>query len=60
MGKKKVKEKRLGFIQLDTNFKKFQQRRSIATFMESSVETINKIDLERSKRPGRLLPLQLL
>jgi len=55
-----VKEKRLRVITLKTNSKKSHQRRSIETLTEFSVDTNVETDQDRSKRPGRLLPLQLL
>jgi len=56
-----VKEKRLRFLPLKTSSRKSYQRRSIESFGEFSMQTINsEIANERSKRPGRLLPLQLL
>jgi len=56
----KVKERRLGFLHLNKSFRKLHQRRSIES-REFSLETIDTaFDKERSKRPARLLPLQLL
>ena len=56
-----VKEKRFGFLPLTLSPKKSHQRRSIEPLVEFSLETIGTaIDKERSKRPGRILPLQLL
>ena len=56
-----VEEKRLGHISFKPSLRKSYQRRSVESFVEFSVQTIDtEIDMERWKRPGRLLPLQLL
>ena len=54
-----VKERRLGFLNLNRSLNKFNQSRSIE-LKEFSLETIDTaFDKEMSKRPARLLPLQL-
>ena len=60
-GTKIVKEKRLGPVPLKTKKTKLHQRRSVEKFMDSAVvDSAGGIDLERSKRPARLLPDYLL
>jgi len=54
-----VKEKRLGPIPLKIKETKLHQRRSVEAFLHSKIE-LDQIELERSKRPIRLLPLHIL
>jgi len=58
---KLVQEKRLGPVPLKTKVTKLHERRSIIEIlMDSIVKSTSEMDLERSKRPGRLLPFHLL
>jgi len=58
--RKIVKEKRLGPIPLKTKETEHRQRRSVEKLMDSVVDSVDGIGLERSKRPARLLPHHLL